>query len=470
MHEEQLTPMTSGQTLLTDADSIREIRDGLISFDDLAIRVDKVDARAFAISEATRLAAMKKKQFIERHHDDPAARHPYNSSPADAVADTVNNEPLLGLRTLIPDNHHYIRGMAEPFLSRLKWKETFVGLAAMLAITTSSIPALPSIFNKAPGEDTLSQLLHQPRDIQDAIASVPSDLQVESVVAGVRELPVALVEELSSDINVSSSSDQNQQPVVVPSDMIVSVAAIQWQHEVANDEAVSSNLSQDSQAIADRLVPTTGEGNADDNYPLAVDHIKGDVATEEEQHPVTAETVQTASVADAFELTDASRDEKIQELLSLGRQSIDKYRLLTPEDDNAYGYFRAVLRQDPDNEDAHAGIKEIVALYIILARKSVDRHNDDRARRYINRGLSIQPENRELLALQDSINRAIQSASADTGIIAGGEGAPLESESPREGPKQGSLIQGIGSFFEKLKAEARSGEVHTPAGWNDTLP
>ena len=49
--------------------------------------------------------------------------------------------------------------------------------AAMLAISTSSIPALSSIFNKAPGEDAVSSSLHQSRDIQDVVDTGPSDLQ-----------------------------------------------------------------------------------------------------------------------------------------------------------------------------------------------------------------------------------------------------------------------------------------------------
>jgi general secretion pathway protein A len=478
MSEEQLMPMESGLALASDSDSINsipEIRDGLVSLAGLAIRGDKEETRAFAISRASRLAAMKRKQFINRRQDDSAARLPYNSSPVYPVTAPVNNEPLTGPVTRISDDHYYSRTMAERLLSHFKWKETVVAIAAMLAITTISISALPSIFNKAPGKDTLPQSFDQSLDFQDAVARAPSDSQVESVVE-VQELPVAAVEEPLSDSNVYSPSDQYQQPMMTPSDLVVSVAAIQWQHEVVDDAAVSSDLSHDTLTIADNPVPTTGEVDVDDNYQLAADQLNIDLSTEDEPRPVTSETLQTASVADTtetvqidsvvdtVELADADREKEIQELLSQGRQSIEKYRLLTPEDDNAYGYFRAVLSQDPDNKEARDGIQEIIRLYIILSRKSVDRNNNDRAMRYITRGLSIQPDNKELLALKESIDSSIDNVV----IVEGGlpELVPEEVSIVEPAPSE-DIISRFATFLKKQKEEAKTGVITVPTGWNN---
>jgi len=88
MREEQLTPMESNRTRLTNTESIAsipEIRDGLVSIDDLAIRADQVDADAAAMSEVTRLAASKKEQFIDRHQDDPAGWNVPHAAPAEPV-------------------------------------------------------------------------------------------------------------------------------------------------------------------------------------------------------------------------------------------------------------------------------------------------------------------------------------------------------------------------------------------------
>ena len=181
---------------------------------------------------------------------------------------------------------------------------------------------------------------------------------------------------------------------------------------------------------------------------------------------VVAGLMPTVSVADPVE---AGHLEEIEQLLSKGQQSLDDFRLLLPEEDNAYRYFHAVLLLDPGNEAAIAGMQEIVDRYIALVKKATDRHENDRAKRYVMRGLSIQPDNRELLVLQDRIDRAIQSASAGTVTVARDESASLEKANSEEQSIPDSLIQGISTFFKNRQAEARSGVVRTPAGWQTGL-
>jgi type II secretory pathway predicted ATPase ExeA len=99
----------------------------------------------------------------------------------------------------------------------------------------------------------------------------------------------------------------------------------------------------------------------------------------------------------------ASREEKIVALLAQGRQSLSQFRLLTPDGDNANHYFTEVLVLDPGNNDARQGLKLIAERYVVLARLANKRRNSKLARVYISRGLGIQPDNRDLLALQDSM-------------------------------------------------------------------
>ncbi|MGB5425350.1 MAG: hypothetical protein WBN95_01065, partial [Gammaproteobacteria bacterium] len=180
---------------------------------------------------------------------------------------------------------------------------------------------------------------------------------------------------------------------------------------------------------------------------------------------VIAAPVEVA-VAETVGATEPGQDETIGYLLSLGQESIDDYRLLTPEDDNAYGYFRAVLRLDPANEDARAGIQEIVDLYVIISRKAVNRGDNGRAGRYIDRGLSIQPGNRELLALKNGIDR--YTGSAPTRTTAGARRVPVAqgTVNAREQAMQESMMSRITTFFKNRKAEAERGEVEVPVGWD----
>jgi len=98
-----------------------------------------------------------------------------------------------------------------------------------------------------------------------------------------------------------------------------------------------------------------------------------------------------------------SREENVAELLALGQQSLRQFRLLTPEEGNAYHYFQEVLALDPGNTEALNGLDQIVERYVTLVRRANKRQATAVARVYISRGLRVQPGNRTLLALQDSM-------------------------------------------------------------------
>ncbi|MGD2056743.1 MAG: hypothetical protein PVJ15_08045 [Gammaproteobacteria bacterium] len=100
-----------------------------------------------------------------------------------------------------------------------------------------------------------------------------------------------------------------------------------------------------------------------------------------------------------------SRERKLAALLDLGQQSLEKYRLLTPAGDNAYEYFQQVLALDPGNPAARDGLDRIVAGYVTLARRASERQDSRLTKLYISRGLSVQPDNPELLALQANMQR-----------------------------------------------------------------
>lgn len=87
------------------------------------------------------------------------------------------------------------------------------------------------------------------------------------------------------------------------------------------------------------------------------------------------------------------------EYLHQAKQSLDEYHLTTPEGNNAFYYYRLILEQDPDNEEAIEGIKQIASIYADLAEKELDMFRYARARSYIDRGLTVDPNNQRLLEL-----------------------------------------------------------------------
>ena len=102
-----------------------------------------------------------------------------------------------------------------------------------------------------------------------------------------------------------------------------------------------------------------------------------------------------------------TRQEKIAELLSRGHESLKRDRLLIPTHDSAYKYYQQTLILDPGNDEAVFGIERIVARYITLARQALKKQDKKKGRRYIDRGLSINPADKRLLAMQDSLNTPV---------------------------------------------------------------
>ena len=97
----------------------------------------------------------------------------------------------------------------------------------------------------------------------------------------------------------------------------------------------------------------------------------------------------------------ASPADELQDLLAAGRLALAEHRLLMPPNDSAYHYFQGALRLAPGNPEATRGIDQIVQRYITLSTRMLEEQNDLMARRFINRGLRIQPGNAVLLALRE---------------------------------------------------------------------
>jgi hypothetical protein len=97
----------------------------------------------------------------------------------------------------------------------------------------------------------------------------------------------------------------------------------------------------------------------------------------------------------------ASPGKELQGLLAAGHEAFADHRLLMPPKDSAYHYFRGALRLAPGNREATQGIEQIVQRYIELSTRLLEEQNEPMARRFINRGLRIQPDNATLLALRE---------------------------------------------------------------------
>ena len=99
-----------------------------------------------------------------------------------------------------------------------------------------------------------------------------------------------------------------------------------------------------------------------------------------------------------------SKEEKIAELLSNGQRLLRQDRLLIPDNDNAYHYYRQVLELDPENNAALNGLEQIVSRYSTLATSALDKNDSEEAERYITRGFRVSPNDEGLQALREQMN------------------------------------------------------------------
>lgn len=87
------------------------------------------------------------------------------------------------------------------------------------------------------------------------------------------------------------------------------------------------------------------------------------------------------------------RAQVLEQWLEQADQALADDRLLTPEDNNAYERYQAVLYLDPDNERARTGLQAIVLRYLDLARSAARRGALAQAREMLERAELVDPGN-----------------------------------------------------------------------------
>ncbi|MCK7596450.1 protein kinase [Microbulbifer sp. CAU 1566] len=100
----------------------------------------------------------------------------------------------------------------------------------------------------------------------------------------------------------------------------------------------------------------------------------------------------------------------VQDYVTRGAEALERGNLVKPADTNALHFYREALALEEDNPQALAGIDQLAAEYSRRARAHLLEGELDRAHRDANTGLSIQPENAELLALRTEIEEQMPTA------------------------------------------------------------
>jgi type II secretory pathway predicted ATPase ExeA len=367
MHHEQLAPLHIDQPQY-DADnvtSMTSVRDGQLSTTDLSIRADNMDSVAIALSEGSRMAAQNKEAHIGRHDTPPVSNDDTASPDLDVVVPVdIAPQPLLAENDEQTAVQQPDTAISDTALTRFSLARVLGVTAAALVALVTAVATVPSM----PGHDRVEEML----SLGDALPRWK-----QSLVA----LTGRLVEDPADTVVMSEAGDTGRVP-----------------------PGASPVVDPVPAPAVDISTETVADAPIDSDYQPPVGVIIRDDGSRERPQQVTAAAVTQQAITAPVTQQAGTHSGDVETLLALGRQALNEYRLVTPEGDNAYEYMAAALQLDAKNETARAGIQEIVEIYITLARKAIDANEMARAGRYLDRGLGIQPDNPDLVALKASLD------------------------------------------------------------------
>lgn len=106
-----------------------------------------------------------------------------------------------------------------------------------------------------------------------------------------------------------------------------------------------------------------------------------------------------------------TKEQQVVKMLLLnGEYTLSRDQLLTPANDNAFDYFRAALKLDPENTRAKGGLQGIVMRYVDLARQAAARGNYSQATTMLNNARVVDPNNLLIKEVAAGLTEQIKSA------------------------------------------------------------
>ena len=103
------------------------------------------------------------------------------------------------------------------------------------------------------------------------------------------------------------------------------------------------------------------------------------------------------------EPTPAYDEDALYALLDAADAALAEDRLLTPEQDNAYHYFREALAMAPDHPLARRGFERIVESYLALASRAIERERWASARSMLDRASIVDGDHLGIAALRRQV-------------------------------------------------------------------
>lgn len=141
---------------------------------------------------------------------------------------------------------------------------------------------------------------------------------------------------------------------------------------------------------------------------------QGDAINENEtEKPLTkpVSIIKQKAVKKAVHEKPEKHKKEIEKFLGKAEAALNTDRLTVPKDNNAYSYYKKVLKLEPKNKTALKGLSKIANRYADLAEWQILKYNYSKAKDYVYRGLDVQPNNKRLRELKKRSDSALKDAS-----------------------------------------------------------
>lgn len=176
---------------------------------------------------------------------------------------------------------------------------------------------------------------------------------------------------------------------------------------------------------------------------------------------------------------------EINQQLAQAEQQIERLQLTTPAGNNAYDTYQKILAQDPDNQQAQAGLSAIAAKYAELAEQAFTADDSEKAEAYIQRGLEIQSDHPKLIAVQTALQsqqsvqnalrqarQLLQNGQLEDSLAAIDEGLQTEADNSALQALRSEVLQALDQREKELIAQTALTEARQLADnqqWDDAL-
>ena len=108
------------------------------------------------------------------------------------------------------------------------------------------------------------------------------------------------------------------------------------------------------------------------------------------------------------EQSEINVEARVRSLLRNAEVDITALRLTTPQTNNAYAKYQAVLSLEPTNAEAQAGIRKLAFRYLELARDAARDEDWPKLLSYLDRARMVNPNNNEIARAENRLRNLIE--------------------------------------------------------------